>query len=233
MRHKPKSAEPAHTSASGADLQEKCVVILISGRGSNMEAMLQAHLPCRVVAVISNRANAEGLNIARAHGIQTVVMAHGEYPDRGAFDAALAAEIDRYRPDLVVLAGFMRILTPEFVRRFRGRLINIHPSLLPAYSGLDTHQRALADGVRIHGCTVHYVTDDLDHGPIIIQAAVSVLKDDTAATLSARVLAEEHRIFPQAIRWFCTGRVMLSEDGRVKFSRLEQPAPALISPGLD
>jgi phosphoribosylglycinamide formyltransferase 1 len=145
----------------------------------------------------------------------------------------LTAEIDNHRPDLVVLAGFMRILTPEFVARYHGRLINIHPSLLPLYSGLDTHERALADGVKIHGCTVHYVTSDLDHGPIIIQAAVPVLKDDTPATLSTRVLNEEHRIYQQAIRWICNGHVTLGEDGRIKFGRLEQPAPALISPALD
>ncbi len=231
MRHKPKSADRANET--GAERAASSVVILISGRGSNMEAMLRAQLPCRVAAVISNRADAEGLDIARAHGIPAVVLAHRDYPDRAAFDAALAGEIDRYHPNLVVLAGFMRILTPAFVSRYRGRLINIHPSLLPAYGGLDTHERALADGVKIHGCTVHYVTDDLDHGPIIIQAAVAVLQNDTPATLAARVLQEEHRIYPQAVRWLCNGRVALGEDGRVKFGRLEQPAPALISPGLD
>lgn len=233
MRHRPKSADSLATGPGGEGTAAKSVVILISGRGSNLHAMLQSHLPCRVAAVISNRANAEGLNIAREHGIPAIALAHGDYPDRSAFDAALATEIDRHQPDLVVLAGFMRILTPEFVARYRGRLINIHPSLLPAYSGLDTHHRALADGVKIHGCTVHYVTADLDHGPIIIQAAVPVLKDDTPAALGARVLQEEHRIYPQAVRWLCTGRVALGEDGRVKFGRLEQPAPALISPGLD
>jgi len=231
MRHKPKSADPAAGSADGPS--EKRVVILISGRGSNMQAVLQAQLPCRVAAVISNRADAEGLDIARAYGIPAIVVAHRDYPDRATFDAALAREIDLHEPDLVVLAGFMRILTPEFVGRYRGRLVNIHPSLLPAYGGLDTHERALADGVKIHGCTVHYVTDDLDHGPIIIQAAVPVLKDDDTAALAARVLREEHRIYPQAVRWLCNGRVALGEDGRVKFNRLEQPAPALISPGLD
>lgn len=228
MRHKPKSDNP-----TGADSPEKSVVILVSGRGSNMQAMLQARLPCRVAAVISNRADAEGLNAARAHGIPAIAVEHANYPSRAAFDAALAREIDLHHPDLVVLAGFMRILTPEFVAHYRGRLINIHPSLLPAYSGLNTHQRALADGVKIHGCTVHFVTDDLDHGPIIIQAAVPVLKDDTPTTLAARVLQAEHRIYPQAIRWLCTERIKLDEDGRVIFSRLEQPAPALISPGLD
>jgi len=233
MRHKPKSADPLNADSAGVDQSTKSVVILISGRGSNLQAILHAHLPCRVAAVISNLADAEGLNIARAHDIPAIVISHGNFINRAAFDAALAKEIDLHRPDLVVLAGFMRILTPEFVARYRGRLINIHPSLLPAYSGLDTHQRALADGVKIHGCTAHYVTDNLDHGPIIIQAAVTVLKDDTPASLAARVLQEEHRIYPQVIRWLCTGRVALGMDGRVKFNLLEQPAPALISPMLE
>jgi len=211
----------------------KSIVILISGRGSNMNAVLGAKLPCRVAAVISNRADAEGLTVAREHGIPGEVVAHTNYPDRAGFDAALAARIDAYAPDLVVLAGFMRILTPEFVARYRKRLINIHPSLLPAYSGLNTHQRALADGVKVHGCTVHFVTPDLDHGPIIIQAAVPVLINDTAETLAVRVLHEEHRIYPQAIRWLCEGRARLNDAGRVEFCAEEQPAPALISPGLE
>lgn len=209
------------------------MVILISGRGSNMRAILRASLPCRIAAVISNRADAEGLALAREHGIPTAVVAHRDYADRAAFDAALAAAIDVHAPDFVVLAGFMRILTPEFVAHYRGRLINIHPSLLPAYGGLNTHQRALADGVKVHGCTVHFVTSDLDHGPIIIQAAVPVLINDTPETLAARVLHEEHRIYPQAIRWLCEGRAFLNETGRVEFTAQEQPAPALISPGLE
>ena len=157
----------------------KKVVILISGRGSNMAALLKAKLPCEIVAVISNKADAAGLQTAQAHGIPTAVIEHHSYPQRELFDAALAAEIDRYAPDVVVLAGFMRILTPAFVGCYRGRLINIHPSLLPAYAGLHTHERALHDGVKIHGCTVHFVTPDLDHGPVIIQAAVPVLQGDT------------------------------------------------------
>ncbi len=233
MRRRHRSADPLGTGASGADLPEKTVVVLISGRGSNLQSILQAHLPCRVAAVISNRADALGLAIAREHGIPAVVVEHGKYSSRAAFDAALAEKIDAYQPDLVVLAGFMRILTPEFVEHYHGRLINIHPSLLPAYSGLDTHQRVLQDGVKIHGCTVHFVTSDLDHGPIIIQAAVPVLKGDTPAELAARILHEEHRIYPQAILWFCTGHVALGGDGRVSFRLLEQPGAALISPGLD
>jgi phosphoribosylglycinamide formyltransferase-1 len=223
MRHKPKSAEALVSS----------IVVLISGRGSNLHSILKAGLTCKVAAVISNRADAGGLQLARDHGIPTAVVSHKDYPDRAAFDAALAQTIDGYQPDLVVLAGFMRILTSQFVERYRGRLINIHPSLLPAYTGLDTHARALADGVKIHGCTVHYVTGDLDHGPIIAQAAVPVLASDTADSLAARVLREEHRIYPQAIRWISRGHVVLADDGTVCFKRLEQPGPALISPSLD
>ncbi len=211
----------------------KSIVILISGRGSNLEALLQAKLPCKVAAVISNRADALGLEIARRHDIATEVVAHRDHLERESFDSTLAAAIDRYQPDLIVLAGFMRILTPQFVARYRGRIINIHPSLLPAYSGLNTHARALHDGVKIHGCTVHFVTDDLDHGPIIIQAAVPVLMHDTKETLAARVLQQEHRIYQQAIGWFCNGDLSLSTDGRVLLQRLEQPGYALIAPGLE
>jgi phosphoribosylglycinamide formyltransferase-1 len=211
----------------------KRIVILISGRGSNMQALLEANLPCQIAAVISNRADAKGLEAARKHGIETAVISHKDFADRAAFDTALAATIDHYVPDLVVLAGFMRILTAGFVERYRGKLINIHPSLLPAYPGIDTHQRAIQDGIKIHGCTVHFVTPDLDHGPIIIQAAVPVLRDDTPQSLSARVLCEEHRIYPQAVRWLCRNQVWLDEIGRVASDRLEQPGAALISPGLE
>ena len=211
----------------------KSIVILISGRGSNMQSLLEANLPCRVAAVISNRADAQGLAIAEQHGIATQVVAHRDYPDRESFDAALATTIDSYQPDLIVLAGFMRILTPHFVGRYQGKLINIHPSLLPAYGGLDTHARALQDGVKIHGCTVHFVTNDLDHGPIIIQAAVPVLTDDTPETLAARVLHEEHRIYPQAIRWFCGGYLSVDAGGKVLLNRIKQADHTLISPGLE
>jgi phosphoribosylglycinamide formyltransferase-1 len=211
----------------------KKIVILISGRGSNMQALLESQLPCRVAAVISNRADAKGLDIARDHGIPTIVVSHRDHPDRASFDAALAEFIDGYQPDFVVLAGFMRILTEPFVARYYGRLINIHPSLLPAYGGLDTHARALHDGVKIHGCTVHFVTPALDHGPIIIQAAVPVLRDDDEQSLAARVLQEEHRIYPQAIRWLCSGEVRLGERGRVIFRSRQQVNHALVSPSLD
>ncbi len=157
----------------------KNIVILISGRGSNMQALLEAGLNCNIAAVISSRADAAGLAFAQARGVATEVVSHKDYPDRESFDAALAEVIDGFLPDFVILAGFMRILTADFVAHYQGRLINIHPSLLPAYTGMHTHARALHDGVRIHGCTVHFVTPELDHGPIIIQAAVPVLPDDT------------------------------------------------------
>ena len=188
------------------------VVILISGRGSNMQALLEAGVP--VAAVISNRADARGLEIAAQRGVATRIIEHKAYASREAFDVALAAEIDRFAPQLVVLAGFMRILTPAFVARYAGRLMNIHPSLLPAFPGLDTHERALAAGVKLHGCTVHFVTADLDHGPIVVQAAVPVLADDTPDTLAARVLAQEHVVYPAAVRWFLDGRLAV-EQGRV------------------
>lgn len=181
------------------------VVVLISGRGSNMQALVEADLP--VSAIISNRADAGGLAIAARHGIASAVVEHRRYASREAFEQALAAEIDQHAPRLVALAGFMRILTPGFVQRYAGRLLNVHPSLLPAFPGLDTHARALEAGVKLHGCTVHFVTAELDHGPIVAQAAVPVLADDTADSLAARVLREEHRIYPQAVRWFLEGRL--------------------------
>lgn len=211
----------------------KRIVILISGRGSNLQALLGAGLPCQIAAVISNRADAKGLDIAKARGIPTVVVDHRDHPDRDSFDAALAKAIDTYAPDVVALAGFMRILGADFVSRYQGRLINIHPSLLPAYTGLDTHARALRDGVKIHGCTVHFVTHDLDHGPIIIQAAVPVLRDDTEQTLAARVLHEEHRIYAQALRWLCKDKVMLDGQGHAVLRHRKQAGHALISPGLE
>jgi phosphoribosylglycinamide formyltransferase 1 len=214
-------------------LTMKKLVILISGRGSNMQALLEAKLPCRIAAVISNRADAEGLGVAKAHGIPAIVVEHRNHADRESFDAVLAQSIDAFDPDFVALAGFMRILGAGFVARYRGRLVNIHPSLLPAYGGLNTHARALHDGVRIHGCTVHFVTPDLDHGPIIIQAAVPVLPDDCEQTLAARVLNEEHRIYPQAISWLCHDQIKLSEQGRVIFLYRKQSGYALVSPSLE
>jgi len=194
----------------------KNVVILISGRGSNMEAIVNAAIPeARIAAVIANRADAGGLAFAQARGIATAVVDHKAFASREAFDAELAAVIDRHAPDLVVLAGFMRVLTADFVAHYAGRLINIHPSLLPSFPGLHTHARALESGVKLHGASVHFVTADLDCGPIIIQAAVPVRDDDDEKALSARVLAQEHRIYPQAVRWFVEGRVELAA-GRAK-----------------
>ena len=211
----------------------KRIVILISGRGSNMEAILKARLPVEIAAVISNEPGAIGLNIAQAQGVPTAVIPHRAFAGRAAFDAAVSAEIDRRQPDLIVLAGFMRVLTEGFVKRYLGRMINIHPSLLPSFAGLHTHQRALEAGVRVHGCTVHFVTPSLDSGPIIIQAAVPVLAHDDPDTLAARVLAEEHRIFPQAIRWICEGRVQLSASGTVTYSGVTPACGALTAPALD
>ena len=191
----------------------KSIVILISGRGSNMRAIVESGLP--VDAVISNVADAAGLGFARDRGIATEVVEHRAFPSREAFDAELAAAIERHAPGIVTLAGFMRVLTDGFVRRYEGRLINIHPSLLPAYPGLYTHRRALEDGVKIHGCTVHFVTPRLDHGPIIVQAAVPVLPGDTEGALAARVLRQEHRIYPLALRWFTEDRLVI-ENGIVR-----------------
>jgi phosphoribosylglycinamide formyltransferase-1 len=188
------------------------VVVLISGRGSNLRAIVESEPPCRIAAVVSNRPDAAGLEFARTHGIATEVVDHTDFAaeadPRAAFDAALIRAIDRYQPGLVVLAGFMRILTPGFVDHYGGRMINIHPSLLPAFPGLHTHRRALAEGVRLHGCTVHFVTSALDSGPIIVQAAVPVHPGDTEQSLSARVLVQEHRLYPQAVRWFAQGRLV-------------------------
>ena len=178
-----------------------------------MRALVDAGLP--VDAVISNRADAAGLDYAREHGVATALIDHRAFPDRATFDQALASAIDRFQPKLVVLAGFMRVLTAGFVSHYQGRLINIHPSLLPAFTGLHTHRRALEAGVKIHGATVHFVTPELDHGPIIIQAAVPVLADDDESHLAARVLAKEHAILPQAVRWTLDGRLQVL-DGVVR-----------------
>jgi phosphoribosylglycinamide formyltransferase 1 len=183
----------------------KNIVILLSGRGSNMEAIVRAcaaeRWDARIAAVVSNRADALGLVFAAKHGIATAVVDHKAFADRDAFDAELATVVEGFAPDVLALAGFMRILTPAFVRRFEGRMTNVHPSLLPAFTGLHTHRRAIEAGCKLAGATVHLVTAELDHGPIIAQAAVPVLADDTEATLAARVLAREHEIYPRAICW--------------------------------
>jgi phosphoribosylglycinamide formyltransferase-1 len=206
------------------------LVVLISGRGSNMQAILEAGLP--VSAVISNRPDAAGLEIAARRGVKTAVVPHAGFSDRAAFDAALAAEIDRHAPVAVALAGFMRILTPGFVEHYAGRMVNVHPSLLPAFTGLDTHERALAAGVRLHGCTVHFVTAELDHGPVIAQAAVPVLAGDTADTLAARVLHQEHIVYPRALRWLLSGRLRI-DAGRVRIDGEAGREGALRSPDTD
>lgn len=210
----------------------KSYVILISGRGSNMRSLLEAGLPGRCAAVISNRPDAAGLDFARAHGVPAAVVDHRAYPNRAEFDAALAAEIDRHAPDLVLLAGFMRVLGDAFVARFAGRMLNVHPSLLPAFPGLNTHREALALGVRIHGCTVHFVTPSLDAGPIVVQAAVPVLPGDDEARLAARVLAQEHVVYPLAARWFLEGRLSV-EQGCVRLEGETEVAGALRVPDRD
>ena len=187
------------------------VVVLISGRGSNLSAILEAaaapDYPAAVVAVIANKADAPGLQLAAAAGVATEIVPSQGVTDRTVYDQSLRDAIDRYAPDLIVLAGFMRILTADFVNHYAGRMINIHPSLLPSFTGLHTHQRALDAGVHLHGCTVHFVTAELDHGPMIAQAAIPVWPDDTVASLAARVLTEEHRVYPAAVRWFAEGRL--------------------------
>ncbi len=197
----------------------KNIVILISGRGSNMEAIVRAardeQWPARIAAVIANKPDAAGLQFAAAHGIATAVVNHRDYAERDAFDAALRSTIDSFAPDLVVLAGFMRILGAEFTKAYENRMLNIHPSLLPSFTGLHTHRRALEAGVKLHGATVHFVTAELDHGPIVAQAAVPVLADDTEATLAARVLVQEHQIYPRAVRWFVSGQLEII-DGCVR-----------------
>lgn len=195
----------------------KKLVILISGRGSNMEAIVRAcaqeRWPAQVAAVIANRPDAAGLVFAASHGVATAVVDHRSFDGRDSFDAALAAEIDRFAPDLVVLAGFMRILTPDFVRRYEGRLLNIHPSLLPSFKGIHTHQQALEAGVALHGASVHFVIPELDSGAIVAQGAVPVRAGDDAAALARRVLMVEHVLYPRAVRWFVEGRLRL-ENGR-------------------
>lgn len=210
----------------------KNIVILISGRGSNMQAIVDAQIAgARIAAVIANRPDAAGLAWAAERGIATVGLDHKQFASREAFDERLASEIDAFAPDLVVLAGFMRILTPAFTARYEGRMLNIHPSLLPSFPGLHTHQRAIDMGCKVAGCTVHFVTAELDHGPIVAQGVVPVLDDDTEAALANRVLALEHQLYPQAVRQFVAGELQVngsrvsgvaaSEAG----ARLMVPAP--------
>ena len=211
------------------------LAILISGRGSNMAAILEAvavgQITADVAGVISNRPAAPGLGLAGERGVSTIVVDHAAFPDRTGFERELAAAIDALSPSLIVLAGFMRVLGPGFVARYQGRLLNIHPSLLPAYPGLHTHRRALADGVKVHGCTVHFVTPQVDHGPIVAQAAVAVHDDDDEARLAARVLREEHRILVAAVRWFCAGRLVI-DGNRVRVKDETAGTETLLVPAL-
>lgn len=212
----------------------RCVV-LISGRGTNLSAILKAaaaaDYPAEIVAVISNKADATGLLLAQNAGVASEVVPSLGVTDRVVYDQTLLVAIDRYQPDLVILAGFMRILTADFVAHYAGRMINIHPSLLPAFTGMHTHQRALDAGVHVHGCTVHFVTAELDHGPMIAQAAVPVYADDDAVKLAARVLKEEHRIYPAAVRWFAEGRLKVVGQ-RVLLADERATPDALIAPAL-
>ena len=196
-----------------SDAQQPRIVALISGRGSNLQAILDqvanATLPMTIAAVISNRPNVPGLERARQAGVPALALDHQSYPDRPTFEAALITLIDRAQPDLVILAGFMRVLTADFTAYYRGRLLNIHPSLLPKFRGLHTHERALAAGETEHGASVHFVTAELDGGPVIAQARVPVLPNDDADSLAARVLVQEHRLYPQVLRWFAERRLEL------------------------
>ncbi len=193
------------------------VVVLLSGTGSNLQALIDStrtgDSPVRIAAVISNRSDAYGLQRARDAGIDTRSLDHKAFDGREAFDSALIELIDAFNPKLVVLAGFMRILSADFVRHYEGRLLNIHPSLLPKYKGMDTHQRALDAGDREHGCSVHFVTEELDGGPLVVQAVVPVESGDSAQTLAQRVHTQEHRIYPLAVRWFAEGRLILGDQG--------------------
>lgn len=207
------------------------LVVLISGSGSNLQAFIDriadGSLPAVIAAVISNKADAFGLERARRAGIAAEVLDHRAFASREAFDQALAGRIDAYRPDLVVLAGFMRILTAGFVHHYAGRLLNIHPSLLPRFTGTDTHARALAAGETEHGASVHFVTEELDGGPVVAQARVPVLPGDTAETLRERVHQAEHRLYPEVVRWLATGRVRLTADGiQLDGQPLASPASA-------
>lgn len=205
-------------------------VILISGRGSNMQAIVEASTGLDIRAVVANRPEAAGLAWAASKGLVTQCVDHRAFASREEFDVALARAIDAHSPDYVLLAGFMRILTAEFVSRYAGRLVNIHPSLLPAFPGLFTHRQALEAGVKIHGATVHFVTAELDHGPIVAQAAVPVLEGDTEGSLAARVLSQEHRLYPMVARWLAQGRVEAGRDGRIRTPATSPADEALIAP---
>lgn len=220
-------------------MAKKRLAVLISGRGTNLQSLLDAAAapdwPAEIVLVLSNKEDAAGLRRAEASGVATRVIPHRDFgkgeTGRAAFDAAVTAALEDARADLVCLAGFMRILTADFVGRWRGRLINIHPSLLPAFKGLDVHRRMIEAGVKIAGCTVHFVTEEMDAGPIIGQAAVPVLGRDDAESLAARILAEEHRLYPSCVRLVASGAASLDSDGLVRFADTAAGSGALRNPG--
>jgi formyltetrahydrofolate-dependent phosphoribosylglycinamide formyltransferase len=201
--------------------ERKRVAVQISGRGSNMKALIEAaagpDYPASIVAVLSDNAEAGGLATARAHGIEAVAVARKGHRDKAAHEAAVIAELDRVAPDIICLAGYMRLLSADFIARYRGRIINIHPSLLPLFPGLDTHARAIAAGMRIHGCSVHFVTEEMDEGPVIAQAAVPVVPGDTPEGLAARVLVAEHALYPAALAMAATGAVRMDTSGKTVF----------------
>jgi len=209
------------------------VGVLISGRGSNMASLVRAaweeDYPAEIACVVSNVADAPGVKIARDAGIATAVISHGEYPDRETFDRAVSAELEKHGVRLVALAGFMRIMSPWFPERWRGRVVNVHPSLLPLFKGLEAQQKALNAGVRVSGCTVHFVEPDVDGGPVIAQAAVPVLAGDSADKLATRILRQEHRLYPLVVRWFGEGRITLA-GGRVEVKGVPPGATLLFSP---
>lgn len=196
---------------------KKRLVVLISGSGSNLQALIDAcnsqRLNAEIVAVLSNKADAYGLTRAQNAGIPVQSLRRADFPSRADFDAALQDQIDEYRPDVIILAGYMQILTPAFVRHYHGKMLNIHPSLLPKYPGLHTHRKVLENGDAEHGTSVHFVTEELDGGPVILQARIAVQPGDTEETLTARIQQEEHRIYPQVVNWYVQGRLLLQEDG--------------------
>ena len=217
-------------SGSGGSAKAR-IVVLISGAGTNLQALIEAvrasEFPGQIVAVGSNRPDAEGLQRAEQANIDTFVIDHTRHSQRESFDGELIHKLENLNPDLIVLAGFMRILTDDFVRHFRGRLLNVHPSLLPKYQGLKTHARALEAGDKVHGTSIHFVTEELDGGPVIAQAQVPVLENDTDQTLGARVQAREHVLYPIIIRWFCEGRINLGDKEEVLFDG--EPMPAILT----
>ncbi|MCV6613046.1 MAG: phosphoribosylglycinamide formyltransferase [Amphritea sp.] len=201
-------------------MAEKRIVVMISGSGSNLQAIIDAiaggHINGRIAAVLSNKAGVFGLERAEKAGIPQIVIDHKGFEDRESFDAAMIEAMDAYQPDLIVMAGFMRILSAKFIQHYQGRMLNIHPSLLPKYKGLNTHQRAIEAGDKQHGCTVHFVTEELDGGPLAIQAPIDILADDTADSLQQRVHSAEHKIYPLAVEWFCADRLQHTASGQVQ-----------------